>query len=111
MHLLLDFRRADAREICEGYQQLAQLIYGEEALDGVLVKAGHEDPDLHYTLRDIVRTLARAKARPLGLRVAFIGGESVAPVCRVMTPALRELGCELRCFDAEGEAASWLAPP
>jgi hypothetical protein len=105
--LTLDFRRCghDAFDI---YEQFA-LLCAQDKVSRVLVKTGAEDADVHYTLHDVVKTAAMILGGPLDLRVAMIeGSPSITRVYRAMQPALRSLGCDMRVFEVESEAACWL---
>jgi hypothetical protein len=102
--LVLDFARC-TRGAYDIYEQLA-LLCTQRKVSRVLVKAGAEDADVHYTLHDVLATVALALGGPLDLRLAMIeGSPSITRVYRAMQPALRSLGCDMRIFDVESEAA------
>lgn len=107
--VVINFDGLDAREAFLLYQRLAVLLYTQPGLQGVLLKCGSEEPELHYALRDIVQTLAGVAGTPLQVRVAVLDGRhTVRRICEETRSVLAPLGCDLKVFDGEGAAASWL---
>lgn len=107
--MVLDLACRSALEIFEAYQCLALLIHAEQAPHMVLIKTGEEDPELHYTLRDLLCTLARIAGTPVRARVAVVGeGADLGAVCRAMNGSLQGLGCPVERFGDVAEAGRWL---
>jgi hypothetical protein len=105
----IDFRRCDPAAFFAAYQRLAVLLHGNERRCRVLLCAGTEDAEMHYTLRDMVMTLARIGAMPAHVQVALVArSPQVKQVVHRMGPPLRTLGCELELFKDEAGAVAWL---
>ena len=105
--LILDFGRC-TRDPFHLYQQFA-LLCAQRKVSRVLVRTGAEDADVHYTLHDVLAIVARVLGGPLGIQLALVEcSPSIAAVYRAMQPELRSLGCEVRIFGVEREAACWL---
>jgi hypothetical protein len=111
---VIDARGCEPRRLCDGYQTFG-LLCAEGKVRAALVRTGNEDCDGHYTLRDILLTLARVAAVPLRFRLAFVArAGAIVEVCRTLEMELAPLGCELAVFPAERQALEWLrdaAPP
>lgn len=107
--LVIDFGRCNATELFSIYQEFG-LLCADGLTRRVLLKTGNEDADLHYTLRDVLLTVACiVDSRPLDLRLALVA--SSTPIARVgcaMRQELSILGCDLCVFGSESKAASWL---
>ena len=105
---MIDFRGCDSRGVSEIYQAFAVLCARAE-VRRALLKAGNEDPDAHFALRDTLVTLARIAGIPLRFRLALVAGSSrVEGVYRTVQGELRSLGCEARVFRTERGAGRWL---
>ena len=115
--VVIDSRGCEPRRLCYDYQAFG-LLCAEGKVRAALVRTGNEDADGHYTLRDILVTLARVAGVPLRFRLAFVArSEAIVEVCRDLQKELTPLGCELGVFQAEPQALEWLrgrelqAPP
>ena len=74
-----------------------------------LLKAGDEDADAHYALRDTLVTVARIAGIPLRFRLALVATSAlVEEVYRTLQGELRSLGCDARVFRMERQAVRWL---
>jgi hypothetical protein len=105
---VIDSRGCEPRRLCYGYQAFG-LLCAERKVGAALVRTGNEDPEGHYTLRDILVTLARVVGVPLRFRLAFVArSEGVVEVCQTLQKELAPLGCELQVFEAERQAFKWL---
>ena len=108
--LVFDFGRCNGTELFAAYQELGLLCSSKGRPGSVMLKTGTEDADVHYTLRDVLLTVACiVDSRPLDLRLALVA--SSVPIARVgcaMRQELSILGCDLRVFGSESKAASWL---
>jgi len=106
--VVIDSRGCEPRRLCYGYQAFGMLC-AERKVRAALVRTGNEDPGGHYTLRDILVTLARVAGIPVRFRLAFVArSDEIAEVCRTMQKALTPLGCELAVFWDERQAHEWL---
>lgn len=104
---VVDFARS-SRGAFDIYEQFA-LLCARGKVSGVLFKTGAEDADLHYTLRDVLATVADILGGPLDIRLALVANSaSAGQVYRSIQPALRALGCEVRIFGLESQASCWL---
>jgi hypothetical protein len=106
--VVIDSRGCEPRRLCYGYQAFG-LLCAERKVRAALVRTGNEDADGHYTLRDILLTLARVAGVPLRFRLAFVArSEAIVEVCRSLQKDLAPLGCEIGVFPAERQAFEWL---
>ena len=106
--VVIDSRDCEPRRLCYGYQAFG-LLCAEGKVRAALVRTGNEDADGHYTLRDILVTLAQVARVPLRFRLAFVArSAAVVEVCRTLQKELAPLGCELEVFQAECPALQWL---
>ena len=105
---MVDFRGCNSRELSEMYQAFGLLCAGEKVRAALLMTGG-EDADVHYTLRDILVTLARIAGIPVRFRLALVASSgAVERVHRAIQGDLRSLGCDTRVFRRERQAAEWL---
>lgn len=105
---MIDFRGCSSRGVSEIYQAFA-LLCAREEVRRALLKAGNEDPDAHFALRDTLVTLARIAGTPLRFRLALVAGSSrIERVYRTVRSELGALGCEARVFRTERQAGRWL---
>jgi hypothetical protein len=105
---VIDSRGCEPRRLCHGYQTFG-LLCAERKVRAALVRTGNEDADGHYTLRDILVTLACVAGVPLRFRLAFVArSEAIVRVCRILRSELAPFGCELGVFPVERRAFDWL---
>lgn len=105
---MIDFRGCSSRGVSEIYQAFA-LLCAREEVRRALLKAGNEDPDAHFALRDTLVTLSRIAGIPLRFRLALVAGSSrIERVYRAVQSELGALGCEARVFRTERQAGRWL---
>ena len=106
--VVVDFRRCTPHDLSEIYQVFG-LLCARKSVHCALLKTGDEQADAHYSLRDILRTLALVVEVPLHLHLALVSSSSsIALVCDGMEEELRALGCNARVFPIELEAYEWL---
>ena len=104
----MDLRGCGSRELSEIYQAFA-LLCARQTVRGALLKAGDEDADAHYALRDTLVTVARIAGIPLRFRLALVASFGpTAQVYRSLQAELRALGCEAQVFGMEHQADHWL---
>ena len=107
--VVIDARRCGVRELFERYEAFGLLCAGGEVRHAML-KLGDADADAHYTLRDILVTLARIGGVRLAFSLALVApADSTARVCQAIQVQLGALGCEARVFRLEREAQGWLS--
>lgn len=106
--VMIDFRGCDSRGVSDIYQAFA-LLCAREEVRRALLRAGNEDPDAHFALRDTLVTLARIAGIPLRFKLALVAGSTrVEGVYRNAQSELRTLGCEAQVFRTERNAGRWL---
>lgn len=106
--VVIDSRGCESRSLCDGYQAFGVLCAAGK-VRAALVRTGSEDAAGHYTLRDILVTLARIAGIAPRFRLAFVAhSEAIVEVCRDLQRELTPLGCELAIFQTERQAFEWL---
>jgi hypothetical protein len=106
--VVLDFRCCRPGQWCELYQELG-LFCARQGVHWVVLRAGDEEADFHYSLRDVLRTVVLVAEVRLQLRVSVISSSpAIALVWQDMAEELRALGCIARVFAAEAKAYEWL---
>ena len=107
--LAIDFGDYSRDDVFAAYQDLGVLCF-EAAPRFLVLKAGGEDPDSHYALRDVLRTVACAAGRgALDMSIAVVTrSAAVTHVAHGMRADLAPLGCRLRVFSSMGGANRWL---
>ena len=110
-HVVIDFRCCESHRLSEVYQEFGVLCTRGD-VRSVLLHTGDEPPDLHYALRDILRSVVLVVETPLRLKLALVTRSgTVAFVGRAMQNELRALGCDARLFRFQPEAEDWLRFP
>lgn len=109
--VVVDFRGCNSHEVSAVYQAFALLCARQKVRDALL-RAGDDDADGHYALRDTLDTLvtvARIAGIPLCFRLALVAGSGmIENVYRTMQDELRALGCDVRVFRSAWQAQQWL---
>jgi len=106
--VVVDFRGCNSHGVSAVYQAFA-LLCARQKVRAALLKAGDEDADGHYALRDTLVTVARIAGIPLRFRLALVTGSGgIEKVYGIMRDELRALGCEVRVFRFAGQAEHWL---
>lgn len=109
--IAIDFRSCSPQEISERYQDFG-LLCARGKVRSAMLRTGLEDADAHYTLRDILVTVACIVRIPLGFRLALVAGsDAVERVYRTILEDLQMLGCEAQVFRIDEQAAGWLQSP
>jgi len=92
----------------EIYQEFG-LLCARGKVRWALLMTGDQDADAHYTLRDMLVTVAGIMGIPLRFSLAMVASsDPIEQVCRTMQQELRSRGCDARVFRAEREAERWL---
>jgi len=105
---VVNLRGCGSRELSEIYHAFA-LLCARQRVRGALLKAGDEDADAHYALRDTLVTVSRIAGIPLRFRLALVASfVPTAQVYRSLQAELRALGCEAQVFGMEHQAVHWL---
>ena len=106
--MLVDFRGCNSHDVSAVYQAFA-LLCAQRKVRAALLRAGDEDADGHYALRDTLATVARIAGIPLGFRLALVAGSGMTEkVYGVMRDELGALGCDVRVFRFAWQARQWL---
>ena len=104
----IDFRGCSSRAVSEIYQRFA-LYCACQQVRWAMLKAGSEDPDAHFALRDTLVTLARIAEVPLSFKLALVAAPGpMANAYVIVAAELALLGCDVQVFRAEPEARQWL---
>ena len=104
----VDFRGCSPQELSERYQDFG-LLCARGKVRSAMLRTGHEDADAHYTLRDILVTVACIVRIPLGFRLALVASsDSIERVYRAILEDLHGLGCDAQVFRIEERATGWL---
>ena len=108
--LEIDFGDCSRDDLFAAYQDLGVLCFGT-APRRLLLKAGREDADSHYALRDVLRTVARVGGPgALDMSIAVVtASAAVTHVAHAMRADLAPLGCRLHVFSSLEHAKRWLA--
>lgn len=106
--VIIDFRGCDSHELSSIYEAFA-LLCVSDSVHVALLRAGDEDPDLHYTLRDVLATVVRIVGIRVRFRLALVARSApIENVYAAMQGDLRALGCDARTFRSERTAYLWL---
>lgn len=106
--VVIDVCRCSSHELSASYQEFG-LLCAQRKVRGALLRIGGEDADMHYALRDVLRTVVLVAGIPLHFRLAVVAATD--PMARVygnMRQELRALGCDARIFRTERQAEHWL---
>ena len=108
--LTIDFDECSRDGVFAAYQDLGVLCFAC-APRRLLLRAGSEDAESHYALRDVLRTVARVCGPgALDLSIAVVTrSATVTHVAHAMRADLARLGCRLRVFSSAEHAHRWLA--
>lgn len=107
--LQIDFAGRGRDDVFAAYQDLGVLCFAG-APERVLLKAGGQEAESHYALRDVLLTIARiGGSAPLHMKIALLTSDrATAHVGAAMQPELVRIGCYLRVFAVERQALRWL---
>ena len=108
--LTIDFADCSRDDVFAAYQDLGVLCFAAPPRR-LLLKAGREDADSHYALRDVLHTVAHlAGPAMLDMSVAVVTrSAAVTHVAHAMRADLAPLGCRLHVFSSLERAKRWLA--
>jgi hypothetical protein len=104
----VDFDDSNAGELLETYKAFAVVCLNKH-VSGALLKAGDDEPNGHYGLRDAVAAMARHSPLPYDFKLALV--PSTAPIEAVYRDAqerLRAAGLNAWVFPNENDATNWL---
>ncbi len=106
--VIIDVSGCNSHQLSDSYQDFG-LLCARGKVRSALLRTGGEDPDAHYALCDVLRTVVRIAGIPLHFRLAVVASaDSIAQVCGTMREELRSLGCDARVFRIERQAEQWL---
>lgn len=104
----VDFGGCDRGELSEIYRTFAAVCVDRQA-NRALLKAGDDDPEGHYALRDAVQAMALRAAIPPDFKLALIPStRPIEAVYRAAQQHLRAAGFNAWVFRSENEAVAWL---
>ena len=104
----VDFGSCNNGELAEVYRAFAALCVHRHA-NRALLKAGDDDPEGHYALRDAVETMALLAPIPPDFKLALVPSTgAIETVYREAQQRLRAVGFNAWVFGNESEALDWL---
>jgi hypothetical protein len=107
-YVRVDFDDCDAGEVLETYRAFAMLCLHKH-VNGALLKAGDDDPNGHYGVRDAVAAMARHAPLPYDFKLALVPStRPVEAVYRDAQEGLRAAGLNAWVFPNENDATNWL---
>lgn len=108
--LMIDFGGCGRDDVFTAYQELGVLCFAGARPRRLLLRAGREEAESHYALRDVLSTVARMTVcGSLEMSIALVtSSRATAQVGHALRAALVPLGCRLRVFPAERRARRWL---
>jgi hypothetical protein len=107
-YVRVDFGSCNFGEVAEVYRTFAALCVHKHA-NRALLKAGDDDPEGHYALRDAVHTMALLAPIPLDFKLALVPStRAIEAVYREAQQRLRAVGFNAWVFGDEREALEWL---
>jgi hypothetical protein len=107
-YVRVDFGSCNSTELSAVYRAFAAFCLDNQ-VTRALLKAGDDDPNGHYRLRDALTTMAQLARIPPEFKLALI--PSTRPIEAVYREAQRHLraaGLNAWVFATEGEAVDWL---
>lgn len=107
-YVRVDFRNCSSAELAQIYRDFAVVCVDRHA-NRALLKAGDEDPDGHYGLRDALHAMALHAPIPLDFKLALIPSTwPIETVYREAQQHLRAAGFNAWVFRSEDQAVAWL---
>ena len=107
-YVRVDFNSCNVAELSAVYSDFAGFCL-DHKVTRALLKAGDNDPNGHYRLRDALVTMARAAQIPAEFKLALIPStHAIEVVYREAQRQLRAAGLNAWVFADEEEAVDWL---
>jgi hypothetical protein len=107
-YVRVDFNSCDVSELSAVYQGFATFCL-DHKVTRALLKAGDNDPNGHYRLRDALHTMARLAQIPAEFKLALIPStHAIEAIYREAQRHLRAAGLNAWVFADEEEAVDWL---
>jgi len=104
----VDFAGCNATELSELYREFASFCL-DNNVTRALLKAGDNDPNGHYRLRDALASMAQAGEIPAEFKLALIPStRAIEAIYREAQGHLRAAGFNAWVFATENEAVDWL---
>lgn len=104
----MDFAGCNATELSELYREFASFCL-DNNVTRALLKAGDNDPNGHYRLRDALASMAQAGEIPAEFKLALIPStRAIEAIYREAQGHLRTAGFNAWVFADEDEAVDWL---
>jgi hypothetical protein len=107
-YVRVDFNSCDVAELSEVYRGFATFCL-DNHVTRALLKAGDNDPNGHYRLRDALHSMAQAAQIPPEFKLALIPStQAIEFIYREAQHHLRAAGFNAWVFADELEAVDWL---
>jgi hypothetical protein len=107
-YVRVDFGGCNCAELSVLYQAFASFCL-DNKVTRALLKAGDNDPNGHYRLRDALTTMARGACIPPEFKLALIpSSPAIHAIYREAQHHLRAAGLNAWVFATEVEAVDWL---
>lgn len=107
-YVRVDFGSCNHAELSAVYQAFASFCH-DNKVTSALLKAGDNDPNGHYRLRDALTTMAQLSQIPAEFKLALIPStRAIESIYREAQHHLRAAGFNAWVFAAENEAVDWL---
>ena len=107
-YLRVDFGGCDSTELSAIYREFASFCL-DNNVTRALLKAGDNDPNGHYRLRDALTTMARVAPIAPEFKLALIPStRAIESIYREAQHHLRAAGFNAWVFSTESEAVDWL---
>lgn len=107
-YVRVDFGSCNASELSAVYRAFAEFCL-DNKVTRALLKAGDNDPNGHYRLRDALTTMAQLAQIPAEFKLALIPStRAIDAIYREAQHHLRAAGFNAWVFATEVEAVDWL---
>jgi hypothetical protein len=104
----VDFGSCNSSELSAVYRAFAEFCL-DNKVTRALLKAGDNDPNGHYRLRDALTTMAQLAQIPAEFKLALIPStRAIDAIYREAQHHLRAAGFNAWVFATENEAVDWL---
>lgn len=107
-YVRVDFNSCDVSELSAVYRGFAMFCL-DNKVTRALLKAGDNDPNGHYRLRDALATMAQAAQIPAEFKLALVPStRAIEAIYREAQRHLRAAGLNAWVFADEDDAVDWL---
>ena len=107
-YVRVDFGSCNYAELSAVYQAFAVFCH-DNHVTSALLKAGDNDPNGHYRLRDALTTMAQRAQIPAEFKLALIPStRAIEAIYREAQQHLRAAGFNAWVFATDNEAVDWL---